>query len=163
MITNFKIFETIGTVDLLKSIYDFLKRCDIEDDNLKISILRNVPKYSDRIFINSKIGRGKYYNEEYGYRDTITVFDDKYIDSKNVKISFTCLNMNGFIKKIIDFLIDKLSKINKIEIKKNFDSDFYDSYSIIFSYDIYDDIANFFENLSADEVNVHIDMKKYNL
>ena len=45
--------------------------------------------------------------------------------------------MDGFIKKIIDFLIDKISKINKIEIKKYIDSPFYDSYSIKIPYNFY--------------------------
>lgn len=167
MITNFKMFENIGSKDLLDHIYNFLKRCDIEDDNIKISMLRDIPKYSDRIFISYKTGYSKndhtLYDQSLGYRDTISVHDDKWFDSKNVKISFTCLNMDGFIKKIIYFLIDKISKINKIEINKKFDSYFYDYYSIKFSYDNYEDIVKFFDELSEEELNAYINMEKYNL
>ena len=166
MITNFKIFEDVKNKNLLDTIYNFLERCDIEDDNTKISTLKDIPKYSDRIFITYKTGRNKKYHKYHidkDYRDTISVHEDKWIDPKNAKISFTCVNMDGFIKKIIQFLINKISKTNKVEIIMHDHSDFYDYYAIKFLHEFYDDIVRFFDELNIDELYTYLNMKKYNL
>lgn len=144
MITKFKIYEgAFYSEELMSAIYDFLRKAlgdyvSYQDNGLILTFVQINP---DIFFLNDSV----YINKN---KNTISVVFRSYYDKY------------FYLNDILDYIIKKLSytdiKYRKIDNYHGYSN----TSSINFSILKYDDMIEFFNNLSFDDSSFDIDMIK---
>lgn len=157
MIKNFKIFEaSVSKKNVIESINNFLVRA--LPDNFKIRHYQNTLNITDTN-IKSKVLSGYYYVSKPHHYESIT--------KEKLEINLCSRTLDGSNFNLVQaFIVDKM-RYNNISIEVLHEEDNFAKYDvqdvIIFDVKYYDDVINFFNNVSTEEFEIFMNMLKYNL